>query len=298
MEYKSLEIRVGFTVFIASLILIVGLMWFQGIKVGHGNYQIHAVFPMVGGISPGDKVNLNGVEMGSVKRVQLRDKDVFLTMDISKRAKIPDDSRIVLQTVGIMGERIITVLLGKSERFLEPGTIMQGEYEPGITEALAFLGGIMDELTQLTKDMQRIASTLTQGDKLKSIVENLAGISERLRTLIERDAPGLEAGIQSFRRSAETVDKLLARNSGDIDTLITSVSAASKDFPELVRRMRAITDALAEITNSLQKNDNTLGALMSDRVLMDKLEKTVKDLDDLVTDVKANPKKYLKVEIF
>jgi phospholipid/cholesterol/gamma-HCH transport system substrate-binding protein len=62
--------------------------------------------------------------------------------------------------------------------------------------------------------------------------------------------------------------------------------------------MRAVTDALAEITNGLQKNDNTLGALMSDRALMDKLEKTVKNLDDLVTDVKANPKKYLKVEIF
>ena len=166
MDYKSLEIRVGFTVFMASLILIVGLMWFQGIKVGHGNYQINAVFPMVGGISPGDKVNLNVVEKGSVKSVQLRDRDVLLAMDISKQAKIPDDSRIVLQTVGIMGERIITVLLGTSERFLEPGATMQGVYEPGITEALAFLGGIMNELTQLTKDMQRIASTLDR----KSVV--------------------------------------------------------------------------------------------------------------------------------
>lgn len=298
MEYKSLEIRVGLTVFIASLILVIGLMWFQGFKVGHGNYQIHALFPVVGGISPGDKVNLNGVEMGSVKRVQLRDRDVLLTMDISRKARIPEDSRIVLQTVGIMGERIITVLLGTSERFLEPGATMQGVYEPGITEALAFLGGIMDDLTKLTKDMQIITGTLTQGDKFKGIIDNLAEISNRLRTLIDRDAPGFEAGVQSFRRSAETVDKLLERNTGNIDTLMTSFAAASRDFPELVRRMRAVTDTLAEITNSLQKNDNTLGALMSDRALMDKLEKAVKDLDDLVTDVKANPKKYLKVEIF
>ncbi len=298
MEYKSLEIRVGFTVFVASLILIVGLMWFQGFKVGRGTYQIHAAFPMVGGIGPGDKVNLNGVEMGSVKRVQLRERDVLLTMDISRRARIPDDSRIVLQTVGIMGERIITVLLGTSEKFLEPGATMQGVYEPGITEALAFLGNIMDDLTELTKDMQKIAGTLTQGNKLKGIVDNLAEISGRLRALIERDAPGFESGVQSFRRSAETMDKLLARNEGNIDTLMTSFAEASKDFPELVKRMRAVTDELAEITNSLQKNDNTLGALMSDRALMDKLEKAVKDLDDLVTDVKANPKKYLKVEIF
>jgi phospholipid/cholesterol/gamma-HCH transport system substrate-binding protein len=298
MEYKSLEIRVGITIFIASLILIFGLMWFQGVKVGHGNYQIQAVFPMVGGIAPGDKVNLNGVEMGTVKHVKLRATDVLLTMEISKEAKIPDDSRIVLQTVGIMGERIITVLLGTSSRFLEPGATMQGTYEPGISEALAFLGGIMDDLTKLTKDMRQIASTFTAGDKLKGIVDNLASVSDRLHTLIERDAPGFEAGMQSFRRSAETADKLLERNSGHIDTLMTSFAAASRDFPELARRMRAVTDTLAVIANGLQRNDNTLGALMSDRALLDKLEKTVKDLDDLVADVKAHPKKYLKVSIF
>jgi phospholipid/cholesterol/gamma-HCH transport system substrate-binding protein len=104
--------------------------------------------------------------------------------------------------------------------------------------------------------------------------------------------------MQSFRRSAETADKLLERNSGHIDTLMTSFAAASRDFPELARRMRAVTDTLAVIANGLQRNDNTLGALMSDRALLDKLEKTVKDLDDLVADVKAHPKKYLKVSIF
>jgi phospholipid/cholesterol/gamma-HCH transport system substrate-binding protein len=298
MEYKSLEIRVGITVFVASLILVFGLMWFQGFKVQTGNYRINATFPMVGGISPGDKVNLNGVEMGSVKHVQLRDRDVFLTLQISRQAKIPEDSRIVLQTVGIMGERIITILLGTSEHFLEPGATMKGEYEPGITEALAFLGGIMNELTQLTKDMQKIASTLSQGDKLKRIVDNLVEASSQLRTLLERDAPGFQAGVQSFQRSAETVDKLLDRNAGNIDTLMTSFASASRDFPELVRRMREVTGTLAEITGRLQTSDNTLGALMTDRALLDKLEKTVKDLDELVTDVKANPKKYLKVEIF
>jgi len=298
MEYKSLEIRVGFTIFIASLILIIGLMWFQGFKVGHGKYEIHAIFPMVGGISPGDKVNLNGVEMGSVKQVQLREKDVLLTMEIDAKAKIPDDSRIVLQTVGIMGERIITILLGTSDRFLERGSIMQGTYEPGITEALAFLGAIMDDLALLTKDMQRLATTLTQGDKLKAIVENLVSISDRLHTLIERDAPSFESGVQSLSRSAATVDRILSKNSGNLDTMITSFAAASKDMPELVRRMRALADTLAVITNGLQRNDNTLGALMKDRALMDRLESTVKNLDDLIADVKAHPKKYLKIEIF
>ena len=298
MEYKSLELRVGLTIFIAAVILIIGLMWFQSFKISRSEYEIHAVFPMVGSISRGDDVNLNGVQRGSVKRVELRDKDVLVTMSIDAGTNIPEDSRIVLQTIGIMGERVVTILLGSSDRFLEPGAIMTGVYDPGISEALAFLGNIMDELTTLTHDMRRITGTLTQGDKLGRTVDNLAGITTELRSLLEQDGPELRAGVRSLRRSAETVEGLLARNDGEIDTMIASFGSMSRDLPKLVRRMRSLTDSLAVVTAKLQRDDNTLGALMNDRTFMNRLEKTVLDLGALVAEIKANPKKYLKVEIF
>jgi phospholipid/cholesterol/gamma-HCH transport system substrate-binding protein len=298
MQYKSLELRVGFTVFIAALALIIGLMWFQGFKIAQRSYEIQAVFPMVGGIGRGDKVNVNGVEMGSVRHVLLRDKDVLVTMALLPNARIPDDSRIVLQTIGIMGERVVTILLGTSDRFLASGATMQGSYDPGVAEALAFLGSITGELTQLTKDMRSLTGTLAQGDHFRKTVENLSVSTERLRAILEKNADGFGAGIQSFQRSAETVDKLLTKHAGSLDTMMTSFGEMSKDLPELVRKLRAVTDSLASITEKLQAGDNTLGALLSDRVLMDRLEKTVKDLDELVTDVRANPKRYLKVEIF
>jgi phospholipid/cholesterol/gamma-HCH transport system substrate-binding protein len=298
MEYKSLELRVGITVFISAVILTVGLMWFQGFKVGRSEYELHAVFPMVGSISRGDKVNVNGVERGEVKRVELRDNDVLVTMGIDVGTNVPEDSRIVLQTVGIMGERVVTILLGSSGRFLEPGAIMAGVYDPGISEALAFLGNIMDELTTLTHDMRRIASTLTQGDKLAGSVDNLVVITREMRALLERDGPELHAGVRSLRRSAETVEGLLERNSGAVDTMFASFGSMSRDLPELARRMRSLTDTLAVVAAKLQRDDNTLGALVNDRAFMDRLDKTVKELGDLVADVKANPKKYLKISIF
>jgi phospholipid/cholesterol/gamma-HCH transport system substrate-binding protein len=298
MEYRPLELRVGFTVFIATLVLIIGLMWFQGFKISRETYELHAVFPMALGATAGDKVYLNGVEMGKVKRVTLRERDVLVTMEISARAKVPDDSRIVLQTIGIMGERIVTIILGASPRFLEPGSLMQGVYDPGIAEALAALGNIMGELTQLTKDMQRIATTLTQGDKLKRTVENLAELTERLDGMLKRDAPDIEAGIRSFRKSAERVDGLLARNETNLDTIFSTYASLGRELPGLVQRASSLADSLTAITAKLQRGDNTLGALMNDRGLVDQLEKTVKSLDELIADVKAHPKKYLKVSIF
>lgn len=298
MQYKPLELRVGFTVFIATLVLIIGLMWFQGFKISRETYELHAIFPMALGATPGDKVYLNGVEMGKVKRVTLRERDVLVTIEISAKAKVPDDSRIVLQTIGIMGERIVTIMLGGSPRFLEPGSIMQGIYDPGIAEALAALGNIMGELTQLTKDMQKIATTLTQGDKLKRTVENLAKVTEQLGGILERGAPDIEGGIHSLRRSAERVDGLLARNETNLDTILSTYAAVGRDLPALVKRAASLADTLAAITGRLKRGDSTLGALVNDRTLIDRLEKTVKSLDELIADVRANPKKYLKVSIF
>lgn len=298
MEHRSLELRVGLTVFIAAVILTIGLMWFQGFKIGRSEYELHAVFPMAGSVSRGDKVNVNGVERGEVKRVELRDNDVLLTMAIRTGTNIPEDSRIVLQTIGIMGDRVVTIMLGSSGRFLEPGAIMAGAYDPGISEALAFLGAIMDELTTLTRDMQRIAATLTRGDRLAESVDNLAVITKDLRELLEEDGPELRAGVRSLRRSAETVEGLLERNSGAIDTMVASLGAVSGDLPALVSRMRSLTDTLTSVAAKLQRDDNTLGALMNDRDLMDRLERAVGELGDLVADVRANPKKYLKIEIF
>jgi len=90
-SYRALEIKVGFTVFIAGVILIIGLMWFQGFKISRDYYELHAVFPQVGGIDPGDEVNVNGVERGSVKSVSLRESDVLVTMEIDSDTRIASD---------------------------------------------------------------------------------------------------------------------------------------------------------------------------------------------------------------
>ena len=128
MNATSLELRVGLTIFIAALILVVGIMWFQGFKFADRTYEIHAIFPMVGGIDPGDEVNVNGVEKGEVRRVALRDKDVVITMRISADVKIPEDSEVLLQTIGIMGERIVSIVLGESRS--SPGRIKDSTRRP------------------------------------------------------------------------------------------------------------------------------------------------------------------------
>jgi phospholipid/cholesterol/gamma-HCH transport system substrate-binding protein len=298
MNQKSLEFRVGLTIFLAALIFAVGLMWFQGFKLRRSNYLLHAVFPMVGGIDRGDEVSVNGVEMGEVAGVSLREHDVVVTMKLSSEVRVPDDSRVILQTFGVMGERIVVILLGETDRYLTAGDTLQGVYDPGISEALAYLGHLMEDLTALTVDVRRIASVLTDDEKLERTIDNLATITADLKELVATNAPELEKGVTSFRSSAERVDAFLDRNTEHLDSVVVSLREVTDDLPDLLERLNEVTGSLSELAGYLETDESTLGALLQDRELLTKLEGTVDSLDELIKDIKANPKKYLKVEIF
>ena len=71
--------------------------------------------------------------------------------------------------------------------------------------------------------------------------------------------------------------------------------------------MEKITDDLEhmaqtarEFADNLNQGDGTLQMLVDDRRLYDDLRKTADNLDDLISDIRENPKKYiqLKVELF
>lgn len=298
MEHRTLELKVGLTVFLAVLVFAVGMMWLEDFKLRGERYEIHAVFDMVGGINAGDAVNVNGVDRGEVTRVSLRDRDVIVTMKIDSGTRIPEDSRVVLQTLGIMGERIVTIIVGESDVILEPGAMINGVYDPGISEALASMGKVMEDLRGLMKDIQAIARALGEGDELGRTIANLAEVSDQLRSLLEETSPEMRAGARSFRGSAIRIDSLIARNEEGLDSLLVGLRAAGDRLPLLMERIEAVTDALGRIAGRLESDDTTMGALMNDRELLDRLESAITNLDGLVTDIKANPKKYLKVEVF
>lgn len=297
-EDKKLELKVGLTIFIAVVVLSVGLLWFQGFEIGKRTYEITAIFPMVGGVDPGDEVNVNGVEKGEVKRVSLEGTRVHIRMAIYSSVKIPDDSRVILQTVGIMGERVVSIMLGESDTYMEPGVTLEGIYDPGMSEVLASLGNITGEMTRLAQDIRTIAEALAEGDDLRRTVENLAIVTGELKELMSENAPKIEDGITSFSRSAERFDLLLERNEERIDSILTAVDEASRELPELARRVGAVTEALHEVVQLFQSEESTMGALMNNRELLDRLERTISSLDELVTDMKANPGRYLKIEVF
>ena len=65
--------------------------------------------------------------------------------------------------------------------------------------------------------------------------------------------------------------------------------------------MTKLNNTLANAENFTQKLNNrnsSLGLLLNDRTTYDKLNSTIQSADNLLIDIKENPKRYINVSVF
>ncbi len=97
------------------------------------NYVIQAKFTSASGLREGAYVEIAGVTVGKVKKIEF-DPDSFLAIvDISlpKSIIVPDDSIASIRTAGIIGDKFMKISAGGSDTYVEAGMEII-ETEPSI----------------------------------------------------------------------------------------------------------------------------------------------------------------------
>src|SRR5205823_4602 len=72
----------------------------------------------------------------------------------------------------------------------------------------------------------------------------------------------------------------------------------SSGAPEVMGHLEEASDMLKKVTTRIENGEGTLGKLSKDSSAYDELHKAMKDLDELIKDMKANPRKYIKFSVF
>jgi phospholipid/cholesterol/gamma-HCH transport system substrate-binding protein len=96
-------------------------------------YVINAKFTSASGLREGAYVEMAGVTVGKVKRIEF-DPESYLaivSMSLPKTILIPDDSIASIRTAGIIGDKFIKISAGGSEDYVEDGMEIM-ETEPSI----------------------------------------------------------------------------------------------------------------------------------------------------------------------
>lgn len=114
----KLELKVGAFVFSALLLLVVSVLSIGNFKSWTSGYRVSFLFNFVNGIKLGAPVRFAGVDVGEVKAItfahpaQSAETRINLDCWVRKDIKIPLDSTIWVNTLGLLGEKYVEIMPG------------------------------------------------------------------------------------------------------------------------------------------------------------------------------------------
>jgi phospholipid/cholesterol/gamma-HCH transport system substrate-binding protein len=296
---KHREVWVGLFVVagLAATLVTLGVM--TDAALFRGRYILTTDVPNASGIRKGDPVQMRGVNIGRILAFDISSQGVRIRLEIEGEYPIPKDSRIEIQASGLFGGMVAEVIPGSSAEKAGWGDQVPGGSGPGLFDKMDALAGEADSVAkrvqgllsnQMVKDLQGGASGARQSlESLQAILKEQRGELRGLSASLKRSAEGLERVTTGpeLERTVKRVDELVGR----LDGTLTTLDRSSKSVERVLARM--------------DRGEGTLGKLSTDEGLYRNaseaaanLNKATVELNKLLADIQAHPKKYIHLEIF
>lgn len=121
---KKINIETGVGIF-----LIVGLicLGYLSMKLGDVNlfgtkqYPVKARFANVSGLKQGSTVEIAGVPIGKVSRIDLNNYEAMVELLINPGVQLQEDSIASIRTQGIIGDKYVKIKTGGADEYIEHG---------------------------------------------------------------------------------------------------------------------------------------------------------------------------------
>ena len=122
MNKKPIETIMGMVVLVVAVFFLLFAYRVSDLQVEKG-YELNAKFLKVGGLNIGSDVRINGIKVGTVVNQKLDNTDylVDVILSISPEIKLPVDSEVAIVGDGLVGDKFIKIVPGKSKEYLKEG---------------------------------------------------------------------------------------------------------------------------------------------------------------------------------
>jgi len=291
------EAKVGIVFTLSLAFLIFGVLFLKGYSLQRRGYTLHILFQDAAGLDEGDPVTVAGLKVGRVRNLKLVDGEVQATVWIDRRVKLPEDSRFVVEVLGAIGEKGVTVKLGSSRRFLQNGATVRGETAPGITEILSSAGAVGLQLLDLLSRLRDILDDTTRAD-LSLTISGLRSIVKESQPRLRENLERLDTLLTNLSQSSQNVRRLSGEGADTLYASIRDIRAGALSFRRSAERLDRITLSLDELVTDLSRGKGTLGKLLTEEELYCRLKSLATQMDSILMDLRKHPEKYIHIELF
>lgn len=300
MKYTK-EFKIGLFVVATLVVSFFLINYLRGVDIFNKEIEVLARYDDVEGLTSSAPVFIKGYKAGKVLSViyDTRNDDFVVTCSVLRDFLVPEDSRMVIHGVDIMGGKGVRIDLGTSDNMVRDGGFLRPASEPAMLDGIASEAGpLLAKATETLDSLTTVISsvnTLVKDGHLYASLEHLENTLASLRTVSD-----------TFRsRSSEFgmfIDDLSALSSSlnsiaeKADTAMSGVSGivASVDKDKISE----VIDSFDRLLVHVNDPDGTLGRLLTDDSVYDSVDGLLNEINSLVQKIQENPKKYLRISVF
>ncbi len=289
------EVKIALVAIVGLVLLFFGMNFLKGLSLFSNTSTYLLTFSDAKGLTNSTAIYANGYRVGSVTDIDYdysRPGRIVVTAGLNPDLRIPAGSTATIET-DLMGNLKVSLLLAsnQSER-VQPGDTIPGAEDkelmaamgamlPTVEAMLPKLDSIVSALNRLLSD-PAIANTL---HNTESMTANLKQSTAQLNTMMAQVNGQLPTMMDHANNTMANAEQLTAKlNTLDINSTMASVDRTLENVEKL--------------TQTLNSNEGTLGLLMNDAQLYNNLTAMTGDVDSLMIDLKAHPKRYVHFSLF
>jgi phospholipid/cholesterol/gamma-HCH transport system substrate-binding protein len=296
------ELKTGLLAVFAISTFILGYNYLKGSNVFQTDRVFYSVYNNVEGLDLSSSVTLNGLRVGKVQEIQIDGAtgNLIVKFSVNMDFEFSKESIARIYGGGIIGGKSLAIVPNYELRnYAVTGDTLPGQVEEGIMEL------VNDRLSPLQK---KVESAIVGVDSLMFAVNDVMDIESRksLRETINN----LNKITKSFAVSSNSLENILAGNEEKLNRTFENLDVTAENFAKLsdslsqinfsqmVSELETTLANFKALSENLNSGEGTLGKLLTDDSLYVNLEFATRQLEELLQDIKLNPKRYIHISVF
>jgi len=301
----SKELKTGI---IAVLIIGISIWGFNFLKgknlLDPGSRTFKVEYARIGGLSKSSAVTINGLKVGKVANIQFDTSEekrghLFVTFIVDNDFEFSKKSIVKIYSPNPLSGSNLAIIPNYEGDMAVTGDLLQGEMEENLFTSIG---------ERLNPLQQKIESVIVRADTLFSGLNKV--LNKKTIEGVNSSILGLSAVIVDVRKTIHTVNDMVLDNQENLKTSLENTKNITEnfsrvsenlnavDFNKIINKAEEAVGNFNEMSKKINAGEGTIGQLLNDQRMYDNLEAATAELEQLLRDIKLNPKRYIHFSVF